>query len=306
MTECERIIEQGILPESFFMPEVICDFTVTSEMKKNWAVCVDLLVRFDEVCRKNHLKYYVAFGTLLGIIRHHGFIPWDDDIDVCMFRDDYEKLKELRGDFECPYFLQYPGSDKDYFFSFAKLRNSLTSCVPRPFTYALFNQGIGIDIFPVDNCELDTAKENYDRIKDLILENSANMRRSNPFPTERDNERCSLYKESNPFEVFTKMEAIARQYNNKETEYVICSTITTYDYKKFVFSRKFLEDLIEADFYGHSVKIPKCYDAVLKVTYGDYMLFPPKEKRGVWHNNAIIDADVPYDKTIILLKEANM
>lgn len=306
MTECERIIQQGVLPLNFFEPEVICDFFVSSEMKKNWAVCIDLLVKFDEVCRKHQLKYFVAFGSLLGIIRHHGFIPWDDDIDVCMLRDDYEKLKDLSAEFGYPYFLQFPGEDNDYFFSFAKVRNSNTSCVPRPFTYAHFNQGIGMDIFPMDNCILETAKENYDRIKELILENSANMRRNNPFPTERDVEKCKMYRESNPREVLSKMETIARQYNSIQTEYVICSTVVSYDYSKFVYNRKDIEECVKTEFYGHSVCIPRHYDAILKVTYGDYMMLPPKEQRGVWHNNAVINADKPYHNTIDFLKELNL
>ena len=82
MTECERIINDGILPESFFKEESLCDFPVTKERKKIWAVNVDLLCRFDSVCRKHHLRYSVAFGSLLGIVRHHGFIPWDDDIII--------------------------------------------------------------------------------------------------------------------------------------------------------------------------------------------------------------------------------
>jgi lipopolysaccharide cholinephosphotransferase len=304
MTECERIIQQGIIPESFLKPEVICGFSVTSEMKKNWAVGIDLLVKFDEVCRRHQLNYFVAFGSLLGIIRHHGFIPWDDDIDVCMFRDDYEKLKGLRDEFEHPYFLQFPGLDNEYFFSYAKLRNSNTSCISKPFIYACFNQGIGMDIFPIDNCEIETVQDNYYRIKDLILENSANMRRNNPFPTEQDIERCKRYAKSNPYEVLERMETIAKQYNSRRTEYVISSTVTAYDYSKYMFKRNDVMDFCKMDFYGHPVSALNHYDAVLKVTYGDYMSFPPKEKRGVWHNNAIIDADVPYDKTIILLKEA--
>lgn len=93
MTECERIIKDGILPKSFFLPETICDFHVDEKRKKMWAIGIDMLVKFDEVCRKHELRYSLAFGSLLGVVRHKGFIPWDDDIDVVMPREDYEKLK---------------------------------------------------------------------------------------------------------------------------------------------------------------------------------------------------------------------
>lgn len=92
MTECERIIKEGILPASFFEEETICDFLVTKERKKIWAVLLDMLIQVDRICRKHNLKYFMAFGSLLGVVRHNGFIPWDDDIDICMPRDDYEKF----------------------------------------------------------------------------------------------------------------------------------------------------------------------------------------------------------------------
>ena len=159
MTECERIIYKGLLPEEFFKDETICDFHVTTEMKKNWAIGIDLLAEFDKVCKQYHLHYFVAFGSLLGIIRHKGFIPWDDDLDVSMLREDYDRLIQLKDEFKSPYFLQIPGGDYDYWFSFAKLRNNNTASVSRTFRYAHFNQGIGIDIFPLDNCIPELAEE---------------------------------------------------------------------------------------------------------------------------------------------------
>ena len=86
MNEIERIIKDGILPESFFKEEVICNFKVDIARKKLWAVSLDLLFKFDEICRKHQIRYAIAYGTLLGQVRHHGFIPWDDDIDLFMIR----------------------------------------------------------------------------------------------------------------------------------------------------------------------------------------------------------------------------
>ena len=84
-----------VLEDSFFEEEIRSGYTVSSEMKKIWAVELDLLNEFSKVCQKHQLKWFVHAGTLLGAIRHKGFIPWDDDIDVVMPRADYEKLCEL-------------------------------------------------------------------------------------------------------------------------------------------------------------------------------------------------------------------
>ena len=100
MTEIERLIEKGVFKESFFEEEYKCDFKVDVVRKKVWAIEIDLLLEFDRVCKKHGLKYFLAFGSLLGAIRHQGFIPWDDDMDVVMPRDDYQKLWLYAEDFK--------------------------------------------------------------------------------------------------------------------------------------------------------------------------------------------------------------
>ena len=92
-------------PEGFLGEEVRCGYTVTKQMKEVWAIELDLLKQFDIICEKHGLHYCVAAGTLLGAIRHGGFIPWDDDIDVYMLRNDYNKLMMLANEFKSPYFL---------------------------------------------------------------------------------------------------------------------------------------------------------------------------------------------------------
>ena len=132
--------------------ETICNYKVSSEMKKVWNVELELLKKLDEVCKKNNLRYFGDSGTLLGAVRHNGFIPWDDDIDVVMLREDYDKLIEIGNkEFNDPFFLQSAYSDTGYYREHAQLRNSNTSGI---LVYegnsVEFNQGIFLDIFPLD------------------------------------------------------------------------------------------------------------------------------------------------------------
>lgn len=130
MNEVDRIIAKGVLPKGFFEEEVLCDYRVSKEMKAIWGVEFDLLVEFDRICRKYELKYSLAFGALLGAIRHNGFIPWDDDLDVFMPRKDYELFINIaQSELDSPYFMQIPGKDHDYYYSFARIRNSNTCLI---------------------------------------------------------------------------------------------------------------------------------------------------------------------------------
>ena len=99
------------IQESFYNPEVRCGYEVSAKMKKIWAVELDLLAKFIDVCNKHELNYFVDGGTLLGAVRHKGFIPWDDDVDVIMPREDYDKLFEIAAqEFQYPYFFHREAS----------------------------------------------------------------------------------------------------------------------------------------------------------------------------------------------------
>ena len=112
----------------FCKEEVRCGYTVSEKMKKVWSVEMDMLKELIRVCKKYDLNYYADSGTLIGAVRHNGFIPWDDDIDVAMFREDYEKLLSVaKEEFKYPYFLQTVYSEKDYLRGHAQLRNSATT-----------------------------------------------------------------------------------------------------------------------------------------------------------------------------------
>lgn len=135
---------------------------VEKEIKEVRLIQLELLEKVKEVCNNNDLKYFAIYGTLLGAIRNQGYIPWDDDIDIAMPRQDYNrllKLEEKESVFGENYFLQNLHTEQTVFFGgYSKLRNSNTTGITRQNYKRMANQGIWIDIFPMDNCADDVRK----------------------------------------------------------------------------------------------------------------------------------------------------
>lgn len=160
------------LPEHFLDEEVRCGYTVTEKMKKVWAVDLDLLNEFQKVCKKYGIRYFAIGGTLLGAVRHQGFIPWDDDVDIAMFREDYDKLVSIAPKaFSEPYDFMVSGKIENFFRGHAQLRNRLTTGIlPSELeqNYS-FNQGIWIDIFPFDGVPKVNKKERFTYFKLRIM-----------------------------------------------------------------------------------------------------------------------------------------
>lgn len=300
MTECDRIIQEGILPEAFFREETICGFKVTLERKKLFAVLLDILLKIDSVCKKHNIRYFLEGGTLIGALRHGGFIPWDDDLDIAMPREDYERFLTLKDEFAYPYFLQTPYTDKGFFWSNPTIRNSNTTAVSPYFAYQPMNHGAFVDIFVIDNI-IDGAegKENFERVDRLNIDNSTYMRMSNPFLDEANRKRVEEYRRRmrDPYEVYEEVHSLAQKYNDIPTGFVTTYTSTCYGYEKELFLKEDFSEAVLVEFMGYKFPIPVGYERILATTFNNYREFPPVEERGV-HHNLLFDMDTPYAEFI--------
>lgn len=307
MTECERIIKQGLLPNSFFDEEVRNDFLIDKNRKKVWAIELDILIEFDRVCKENGLKYYLAAGTLLGAIRHNGFIPWDDDLDVAMPRKDYDFLLSHSELFSHPYFLQTPYTDKGFYFASAKLRNSNTSAMDWPFIYQGFNLGIHIDIIPIDKICIDDGEALFNKLKELIILNSVAMRITHPLLSQRDKQRVLTYPGGDPLERYELIQSLAKRDYNKTTSHVAYIVCPVYGYKRHVFLNEDFSRSVLTEFEGFRFPVPVGYERILSTEYDNWRQMPTIEERGKWHGNVFFEPDRPYNEFLpIYLKQIIM
>ena len=285
MNEIEKILSKGVITKDFLNEEVRNDFLVTTERKKLWAIMFDLLMVYDEVCRKFGLTYYLWSGSMLGAVRHHGMIPWDDDIDVIMPRSDYEKFLQLSSEFKEPYFFQTPYTDPECLYAFVKIRNSNTTGVVDKFAYQKFNHGIWISVLPLDNWELEGGEQRYEKLRNLLIDCSTYMRHTNPHLSQIDKTRVEDFMKRGikPLDLYEEIFAITGQTKNKPSEYVAHDSCTLFKYNSAVYSARDFQYPIYVDVEGFSLPIPNGYDTVLKTMYGDYMQLPPLKDRKPTH-----------------------
>lgn len=294
--------EQANLNPSFFESETRQGYQITAEAKRLWAVELELLRELDRVCKKLDLKYFLDSGTLLGAIRDGHFIPWDDDIDVIMLREDYNKLVEDAGkSFGNDYFFQCAYTDTLYFRGHAQLRKKGTcAMLPYEAKHVKFDQGIFIDIFVLDGIapskeelkEQFRQKEKYSKLLQLL---------SNPSSPNKIKMAikmllavpCKLV-HHNVVNFYAKYEKICSKYEGSE---YVDKIMFRREYSKVIYQKKeWYADSVNVGFEGEQFPVPVGYDAVLKSYYGENYMIPSKAPS--MHGGLIIDVDRSYKEVL--------
>lgn len=252
-----------------------------------------MLKEFDHICKKRNIKYQLMGGTLLGSIRHKGFIPWDDDIDVCMLRKDYNRfIAVCEHELNPIYFLQTNKTDKNYIMQFAKLRKNETIFLEKSMSDLDIHHGVYIDIFPLDNILPDTVKGNFQQ-KLLYILGRINLTRSKSICLSPNNKLSQILRLS--FYYFIKLipkqwtdkllEKITTMYQNVETEYVthLTNGASKKRYQKYMMRKSTFYNIKDGEFEEELFPIPKTYHDVLSNLFGDYMQLPPENQRKPHH-----------------------
>ena len=296
MTECERLVAEGIVEPTFLEEEIRDEYPVSVHMKKVWAIYLDLYQEFCKVCNDLGLTHWVTYGTLLGAARHKGFIPWDDDFDVMMPRADYDKLLSYEKLFADPYVLQTTLNQKDYYFSFARLRNSRTTAVSSG-SNPIYNNGIYLDIMPLDGIPVNG-------ITHVIR--TAKIRASNLLAHAYMgyNEKVSARLVKNVLSIpmvpydykkaYKRNQSIARRVSWNETSEVGFIAYTSYSFKSNIFQKDWFNSTIMLEFENTKVAVPSGYEDVLTTMFGDYLRMPNKQEREARHE-IHFEPDVPYE-----------
>lgn len=287
---------------NFLQKEERSGFLVTTERKALWQVELGLLGELERVCKKYNIQYYADGGTLLGAVRHHGFIPWDDDIDVQMHAEDYNKLCEVaEKEFTYPYFFQTYQSEKGFGPFHAKLRDCRTTGQTQyeKENCPSWHRGIFLDIFPLYYIPKKRMKYRWqclclNSLKVLIAGYELEERRKfhKSMLTTLDPRRllwciCSVF--TNHRRICDRYTRIAG-WEKTKTEMVGVTSFAPGNCK-LIWPARLFDEVIDLPFEDRSIQAPVAYDERLRIQYGDYMI---EVRNGATHSDLTWDASKPY------------
>lgn len=271
------------------------------ELRQLQLKSLDILVYFRDFCKENKLNFCLCGGCCIGTVRNKGFIPWDDDIDIFMPREDYEKLKNIWNEKADINRYSYCITDeKNYYRNlFATINDNNTTFIKTHQIDLDINHGIVLDILPLDGCPDSNLKRRCQIFWALIY----SLFCAQVIPMSHGKIVTLLGKVILGCVQSKKLRYRIWKFAEKQmTKYKIkdCNNITelcsgpyymTKQYPKEIF-----EEVIYMDFEGELMPVPKGYDIYLKIAFGDYMKLPPKEKQVPHHDVVFCDLLNSYKK----------
>jgi len=257
--------------------------TGDEKLKKLQRTQMMILKDVAEICKKNNLRYYMIGGTLLGAVRHKGFIPWDDDMDIVMFRKEYNKLFEIiKTNYSEKYFVQRFESDSNYTRYIMKIRLNGTKHVEAGVSDVEMHQGIYIDIFPVDylkNAGIITHIRGG-MVRVLFAYKNIRHRHNHYTGIKRIiAEPMYLLTKIIPEKFVNRLFEIVYECDNNKNCKFVTNFASRYKWKKQMFPIEYYNKGIPLTFEDTTFIAPKKYKRILKRLYGNYMALPPEEKR---------------------------
>lgn len=264
------------------MAERIVMRRLTAEEVKEYQL--KILDAVSEFCTRNQIKYWIEFGTLIGAVRHGGYIPWDDDIDIGMLREDYDRFLSTFNSENERYKVYSVENKPDFPYAFAKVLD-LTTALYEPSREVGNKICINIDIFVFDNLPDDErkVKKMYDnRDKYRVLNFKRNLLDNSKGNAVR---KALVEVRSLLMKVFPKNYFIKKMADNsKKYSKVPCDRVGNFlGWKRISASKEIFSNLVDVSFEGRTYKMPERYDEWLRMFYGDYMTLPPIEEQVTHH-----------------------
>lgn len=274
------------LQELSFPPEYFCDeirdgFFVSETMKRLWATQLVVLGEIDKICKRHDIKWYAESGTMLGAVRHKGYIPWDDDLDISMFRDDYREFLTYARK-ELPEGYRILSSEDDEFENpFGRIVNcDAISFFPEHLQKFFGCQFVvGVDIFPLDRVYKDIKKEEERMLRGSIILNVICGIRDETMSDEEISEKIEQIEKENNVKIrkdetlrdlLKLFERIAQENNNGEADEVAIMSAWI-GLGRLLYFKSYFDEWTELPFEVTKLRAPAQYHRVLKACYGDYM-----------------------------------